>query len=137
MKAIVIDYTTSTISLSSAFAKKAMIPGTQEYRQLQEVRRDYPDFKQTVRKFKTNTVQEHYRGLTYEYMRTYIILNDSCAEAALQEFDRMIDISKCHSKRYPVIKSWFLNRYPEIVTYGTNIESMKEYLRSVSEDDAA
>lgn len=137
MKAIVIDYATSTISLSSAFAKKAMFPGTQEYRQLQEVRRDYPNFTQTVHKFKSNMKQERYRGLTYDYMRTYILLNDPCAATALAEFEKMIEISKCHSIRYPVIKSWFLNRYPEIVAYGTNIDSMKEYLSSLSMDDVA
>lgn len=37
----------------------------------------------------------------------------------LTTFDEMILISKCHSKgkRYPVIKRWFLQNYPEVSTY--------------------
>jgi hypothetical protein len=32
----------------------------------------------------------------------------------------MILVSQCHSKafRYPVIKKWFLKKYPEIVKFG-------------------
>ena len=34
--------------------------------------------------------------------------------------DRMILISQCHSqsKRYPEIKKWFLNKYPEVKKFG-------------------
>ena len=32
----------------------------------------------------------------------------------------LLGLSECHSKpfRYPVIKSWFLAKYPEIATFG-------------------
>lgn len=40
----------------------------------------------------------------------------------------MILISKCHSKafRYPVIKAWFLDRYPEIKMFGLDVEEENE-----------
>ena len=120
MKAIVIDYAHSSISLSSAFAKKALIPGTDEYVQLQAVRKDFPEFRLVTRQFKTNTKQEHYRGLTYAYMRDYISEHEEEAKPVLDELDDQIGISKCHSlgKRYPTIKAWFLKRYPEIAEFG-------------------
>ena len=120
MKAIVIDYAHSSISLSSAFAKKALIPGTDEYAQLQSVRKDFPDFRLVTRQFKTNTKQEHYRGLTYDYMRDYISKHEEDAKPVLAELEKEIGISKCHSlhKRYPTIKAWFLKRYPEIAEFG-------------------
>lgn len=36
------------------------------------------------------------------------------------EFDELLLISQCHSsgRRYPVIKNWFLNKYPEVRDYG-------------------
>ena len=39
---------------------------------------------------------------------------------AIMEFDEMLLISQCHSKgrRYPVIKNWFLENYPEIRAFG-------------------
>ena len=53
MKPIVVDYRNRTISLSSAFEKKAFTPGTAEYAQLQSVRVDFPDFRLSTREFKT------------------------------------------------------------------------------------
>ena len=120
MTAIRVDYAERKIYLSSAFVKKAFIHGTDEYKALQSVRNDYPDFALVTRKFKTNTAQEHYRGLSYEFMKKYIASHEAAPKLVLDELDEMIDISKCHSmsKRYPTIKAWFLARYPAVAEFG-------------------
>ena len=120
MTAIKVNYAERKIVLSSAFVKKAFVPGTDEYKALQSVRSDYPDFALVTRKFKTNTAQEHYRGLTYDYMREYIGTHEADAKPVLAELEEMIGISKAHSlhKRYPTIKTWFLKRYPAIAEFG-------------------
>ena len=74
-----------------------------------------------------NSDQEHYKGLTYDYMRAYIaetVGKDNAAdeerEAAVKEaldvLESKILISKCHSntQRYPAIRKWFLATYPEV-----------------------
>ena len=40
-------------------------------------------------------------------------------------------ISKCHSQafRYPVVKSWFLERYPEIMEFGLKEKEEKVILQ--------
>ena len=120
MTAIRVNYVDRKIILSSAFVKKAFIPGTDEYKALQSVRNDYPNFALVTRKFKTNTAQEHYRGLTYDFMRGYIRDHEADPKPVLEELEEMIGISKCHSlnKRYPTIKAWFLERYPEVAEFG-------------------
>ncbi len=120
MTAIRINYADRKIILSSAFVKKAFVPGTVEYAQLQAVRNDYPEFALVTRKFKANTAQEHYRGLTYEYMRDYIRSHEKDSKPVLAELNEMIGISKAHSlcKRYPTIKAWFLERYPAVAEFG-------------------
>ena len=120
MTAIYVNYAERKIVLSSAFAKKAFTHGTDEYRQLQAVRNDYPDFALKTRKFKTNTAQERYRGLTYDFMREHIRTHETDPKPVLAELEDMIGISKCHSigKRYPTIKAWFLERYPQIAEFG-------------------
>ena len=72
MKSITVNYSESTIVLSSAFEKKAFTPGTAEYAQLMEVRHEFPNFRLSTRQFKTNTKQDRYKGLTYDYMRWYV-----------------------------------------------------------------
>ncbi len=128
MTAIRVNYADHKIILSSAFEKKALIPGTAEYESLQSVRRDHPGFSLVTRQFKTNTKQEHYRGLTYGYMRDYISAHDQKPAAALVELNELIGISKCHSlgKRYPTIKAWFLDRYPEVAKFGMGVDELAE-----------
>ncbi len=120
MTAIRVNYADRKIVLSSAFEKKAFTPGTVEYEQLRAVRHDFPDFALATRKFKTNTEQDRYRGLTYDYMRWYISTHEKTPKTVLDELEEMIGISKAHSlsKRYPTIKAWFLERYPAIAEFG-------------------
>ena len=129
MKNIFVDYAHNNISISSAFAKRAFIPGTAEYAQLKSVRNDFPNFALVTRKFKTNTAQEHYRGLGYEFMRDYIRSHEADPKPVLEVLDEMIGISKCHSlnKRYPTIKAWFLKRYPDVVTFGMTDEELAKW----------
>lgn len=135
MKPITIDYANSTIILSSAFQKRAFTPGTIEYKQLQDVRRDFEGFKLATRQFDKNTKQERYKGLTYDFMRWYIQkVEGENAPAILNVFEDMIDISKCHSvsKRYPVIKSQFLAAYPEIAEFGMVENELLKFRESVN-----
>ncbi len=143
MTAIKVNYAERKIVLSSAFAKKCFIPGSVEYAQLQAVRADYPDFALVTRKFKTNTAQEHYRGLTYDFMREYIGTHEKDAKVVLAELNEMSGISKAHSrhKRYPTIKAWFLERYPAIAEFGMtkseNVSQLPEAEDKAAEAPAA
>ena len=118
MKNITVDIVAGIISVSSSFYKKASVAGTPEYNQLMAVRAQNAGFQTVVRRFKTNKTQDRYKGLTYEFMREYLArVKDA---DGMKELENMINISKCHSAgfRYPVIKSWFLKRYPEIESFG-------------------
>ena len=131
MKNIVVDYRKGLITLSSAFERKAFTPGTAEYAQLLEVRHEFPDFLLETRQFKTNTKQDRYKGLTYEYMRWYIekVETKENAPAVLEGLESLIDISRGHStsRRYPTVKKWFLNRYPEFAEFGMTEEQVQKY----------
>ena len=38
--------------------------------------------------------------------------------ADMEEYLDMLFLSECHKVKYPAIKRWFLNRYPDVVRYG-------------------
>ena len=117
-----LDHSKRTIVMDRTFAKYATNTMSQEYAHLQAVRHDYPEYQVVLRKIKRNKTKECYRGLTYEYMEDYIKTHGSKEESAtnLAEFKEKKLISLCHStsRRYPVIKSWFLAKYPEVMKFG-------------------
>ena len=118
-----IDHDARTIVMDRTFAKYAENTMSDEYAHLQRVRKDYPNYSVIQRQIKRNSNKKTYNGLTYEYMEDYIMTHGSAEliKKNLHEFHEMRLISECHGKafRYPVIKSWFLDKYPEITKFGT------------------
>lgn len=70
---ITIDFVNATITVNAAYAKKASNPFSAEYAQIQKVRADYPTFTVRTRSIKKNAAKDSYKGLTYDYMRAYIM----------------------------------------------------------------
>ena len=116
-----INHENKTIVMDRTFAKFAENTRSEEYAHLQQVRRDYPDYAVTTRTIKRNSEKETYKGLTYEYMEEYILRHESEEKQleVIKEFHELRTISKCHKQglRYPTIKKWFLNKYPEIIDF--------------------
>ena len=121
---LLINHSNRTIVMDRTFAKYAANTRSEEYDHLQRVRQDYPGYEVIRRKINSNVNKETYRGLTYEYMEDYILTHGTPEEIKknLKIYDEKKLISECHSKarRYPVIKSWFLETYPEILKFGMN-----------------
>ena len=116
-----LDHQNRKIVMDRTFSKNSEFVGSEEYNLLQQCRRDYPTYTVTRKTINKKADQEHYRGLTYNYMRNYINKYDTeNKEANLAVLEEMIDISKCHStcKRYPVIKQWFLDTYEDVKKFG-------------------
>ncbi len=117
-----IDFENNTIYMDRTFAVRCKDTRSGEYTHLQQVRQHYPTFSVVARKIKKNTNKETYAGLTYGYMENYIVAHEAPENRAtvLDEFYELRLISECHkrSRRYPVIKRWFLTKYPEIVEFG-------------------
>ena len=117
-----VNFLTGEIVMDRTFARLCANTNSIEYTHLQEVRRDYPEYKVVTRTIKRNPNKETYKGLTYEYMQDYILRHESedTALEVIKEFNELRTISRCHKRgmRYPTIKRWFLNKYPEIAEFG-------------------
>lgn len=109
------------IVMDRTFAKNAENTRSEEYAHLQDVRASYPEWKVVTRTIERNPSKESYKGLTYEYMEDYILRHESEENqlAVIKEFNELRTISRCHKQglRYPTIKKWFLNKYPEITDF--------------------
>ena len=125
-----LNHADRTIVMDKTFAKFALDTRTDEYKHLQEVRRDYPNYIVIQRQIHRNTDKKTYHGLTYKYMEDYIKSHGTKEEREtnLADFNEKVLISKCHGKayRYPVIKQWFLDLYPDIRDFGLPKEDSSE-----------
>ena len=131
-----LNHTERTIVMDKTFAKFAADTMSAEYAHLQQVRQDYPLYTVVQRHIRKNTKQEHYHGLTYRYMEDYITTHGSAEDRRIYDEKKLI--SECHSKgfRYPVIKSWFLERFPEIKKFGVEENAVENAQESMEDTDA-
>ena len=118
-----------TIEVTKAFAKKASKFNTKEYKELQSVRRDYPNFEVVVRTSKPN--KNSYKGLTFEYMETYIKAHDDENNSIMKDFLDLRGQSEeaieamADSASYGEIKAWFFEQYPQIKKFHERRENLK------------
>lgn len=117
-----IDFNNKKIIMDRTFAQLCTDTNSDEYEKLQRVRRDYPDYEVVARQIRRNPNKETYKGLTYAYMENYILTHEPEARAlaVIKEYNDLRTISQCHRQglRYPTIKKWFLEKYPEIEEFG-------------------
>ena len=87
-----------------------------------------------------NTDKQTYAGLTYEYMENYIMSHgtEEKRRTNLRKYAEMRNVAECQGKRYryPVIRNWFLDEYPEIVRFGIEEDASTTVPDKVHEESA-
>lgn len=119
---IKVEHGKCLLVMDKTFAKLSANVRSPEYTILQNARRDYPDYAVVTRQIRKNPQKETYAGLTYQYMEDYIVTHEAEEDliAVQAEYHELKLISRCHAQasRYPTIKKWFLEKYPEITQFG-------------------
>ena len=118
-----INFHSQVIEMTAKFAKAAAKFGSDEYKQLQEARRDYPTFSVVTVTRKTTTKKNTFKGLTYEYMEMYIQKHDDDDQSIMAEYlmlRGMTDEAEealAESFTYLEMKDWFLKKFPAIASF--------------------
>ena len=121
MTNIAINEKKHTIELTKKDYDKACRFGTQEYYDLQEVRKAYPNYK--VVKAASKASKNTYKGLTYEYMEKYIKAHDDKEQSIMSEYLTMrgetdeADEALATSANYQEMKKWFLEKFPAVAEF--------------------
>ena len=119
-----------TIEMTAKFAKAAAKFGSEEYKQLQEVRRDYPDYKVATVSRKTSTKKECFKGLSYSYMESYIKAHDNEEKSIMAEYEMLRGLSQeaqealAEPCSYTEMKDWFLKKFPAIAEFHKKREAL-------------
>ncbi len=132
-----IDHKNAKIVMDREFSVRASIFGSDEYKQLQEARRDYPNYGVMRKTIKKNSHKEAFKGLTYEYMEKYME-RYNVSEDILQQYRNVRFDVQCHSIRYPYVKKWFLKTFPDVKDLGlADVEADETDIVETDAADAA
>lgn len=133
MTTIAVNPKNHTIELSKAYSKLAYCPGTDEYKQLQEARRDYPNYRVVTVKQKGAAVKADFANLSFDFMDKYIASHDEKGDLmpvyrtlrGLDENGVAVD--------YQTIKDWFLNTFPEFEQFRADRLALVEKIKREKE----
>ena len=125
MTNLTINNKARTIEMTKKFEKAASRFGSDEYKMLQEARKDYPAYKVVV---KASTVKgkESFKGLTYEYMEKYIAAHDDDDKTIMAEYKMLRGLSdeaqemNAAACSYGEMKKWFFDKYPAFKEFTEN-----------------
>ena len=122
-----INMNKKTIELTKTEMKNAMVFGTDEYSNLQVVRRDYPDYR--VVEIKTKKNNSDFANLKMADIKGYVGKYGSEEQKVSCAFISKRTISEdgeyCEPQSFFQIKTWFLNEFPEFK------ESRKVYRQKI------
>lgn len=114
MSGMKINHVANTIVVTKSFYEEACKFGTQEYEQLNKVKKDNPQMSVAIRQTKAAGHRSENKGLTYKYMRKFISAMDS---ENLITFEKIIlhyeSYEYENSAVYQQVKEWFLENYPD------------------------
>lgn len=126
MNNIKINEAKRVIEVTKAFVNKASVYGTIEYKELREVRNDFPGFKVVTKNAGKKNGQ--FKGLTIDYMKKYIeehneeYIEDFCVLCGRDKNWEELEFAA--TATYGEIKAWFLKKYPEFKAYTQKVESV-------------
>lgn len=129
MTNLTINNKARTIEMTKKFEKAASRFGSDEYKMLQEARKDYPAYKVVV-KASTSKGKERFKGLTYEYMEKYIAAHDDENKTKMTEFEMLRGTSKeakemsAAARPYGEVKKWFFDKYPAFKEFTKSCEKV-------------
>ena len=116
-----------TIELTKSEMKNAMVFGTDEYSNLQVVRRDYPNFKVVEIKSKKNN--SDFANLKMDDIKGFVEKHGTDEQKASFALISKRTVSEdgeyCEPQSFFQIKTWFLNEFPEFKA------SRKEYRQKI------
>lgn len=102
-----IDHVSRTVLVSKKFMKAAGALGSNECREIMELRKSFPDYSIEIKQV-TKAAPKSHSGLSYAFMESYIQMQDNHDEL-MNEFLSL----RALGMNYSQIKSWFLNRISE------------------------
>lgn len=108
------------IIITKKFEKAANVIGSNEYKELVTLMKDFPNFEIKVKEIKKKANKKTYGGLTIEEMKRFI---STRTEEEVILFEKVVTIAKQRKGSYAITKKWFLSKYKE--AYDNELAALK------------
>ena len=140
---IYVNHSNRTLTLTSKkFADAASRYGTDAYKELQEARRDYPNYRIVTKSVRTKKVDK-FKGLTYAFMERYIKAHDDEHGSKMAEFSDLRATSEeakalgAEAASYSEVKDWFFQKYPAFAEFQKKREAVLDAVAEAKKKAAA
>ena len=143
MTNITINTAARSIELSKKFAAAAAKYGTEEYRMLQEARRDYPGYEVVEAAKKAKATKDPYKKLDFDFMEKYILAHEDPEQKKMKTYldlrGKSVEAIEngAASKSLSEIRSWFLSAYPQVAQFHEKREQEMMRLKADKEKKRA
>ena len=137
---MVTNFNANCIELTTAEMKKAISTGSEEYKALQEARRDYPNYRVVEKKIKNKS---EFGKLTMKTIKAYVEKHGSDKQKNDLEImtQKGVDMETgeyMEAASFFAIKGWFLNTFPELKAQrAEHRQKVQEILRDAADRAAA
>lgn len=129
-----------TIEMTTNEAKQAGKIGSDKFKELRAYQEAYPTFTISIKAATKRKVE--FKGLTYKYMRAYIVNHDDEDGKIMGQFltliaqdkkDKVEGSEHLEAAGYLDVREWFLSTFPEIkTTKQSHSDKVKEILNKAA-----
>jgi len=120
--------------VTKAFAKKAVIFGTEEYKLWREFKQDFPNAEMVTKSIKRNPNKKTNRNMTYDRMKLYIGVQKNAVEL-MEEFERQSKLAQIAPSPYHAIVAWFNEMFDDTEDYKRIFNTKNETTENESDAD--
>ena len=116
-----INYEKNSIEMTKTEAQHASKVGTNEFKELMELKGYFPDYEITVvqRKQTKRAKTVPFKGFTYEFMKAYIEKHDE-EGTIIKEFETKrdkydgVELKGASHKIFIEVRNWFIEQYKDV-----------------------
>ena len=129
MEKFVFDVISQTLTITAKFAKMMNDPQSDEYKLVQQFRKDFPNLTIAKKTHKSAThyttkSKRTYEGMDFKFMEDYIATFEDVSLA--KEYEAVKQMAEdCGTKAYPLTKKWFLGKFSDMEG-GFNMDEAKK-----------
>lgn len=115
-----INFETEEIIITKKFGKAASQIGTQEFRVMQQLRKEFAGFSFAYKTIEKKESKESYKGLSIEEMKRFV---SNRRDEDKEKFEKVLALAENKQGKYAIVKKWFLDNFKD--AYLKEVEMIK------------